>query len=360
MQEWFNSCRDFCYAEGMARFLTTAERTSLLAQHRRERDGRVKDRIKVVLLYDDGWSFASIAEALFLSDEGVRQQLNDYIGSAGKKLKPENGGSEPLLSEAHTRELIAHLTSYLYVKASDICGYVHETYGIRYSVRGMTEWLKRNDFTFHQPSRVPAKANSEMQQQHIDDYEKLKRNLPEDDHILWIDGVHPTHAVRFVRGWIRKGQRKEIPTNGSQKRMNIMGALDLEKMALYAREYPSITGENIVAFLAYLLTVMPLGVIHIILDQAGYHTCQTVKDWLIQNQRIKLHYLPPYSPNLNAIEPCWKIMHEHTTNNAYYPSFKQFTEKIWGFINHTFPQKAQSWTDRLTDNFRIMGSSKPA
>jgi hypothetical protein len=56
----------------MERFLTPIARAELLNQHRRERDGRVKDRIKVVLLHDDGWSYASIAEALFLSDAGVR------------------------------------------------------------------------------------------------------------------------------------------------------------------------------------------------------------------------------------------------------------------------------------------------
>jgi hypothetical protein len=38
-----------------------------------------------------------------------------------------------------------------------------------------------------------------------------------------MDGVHPTHAVRFTRGWIKKGVRREIPTNGSRKRLNIVG-----------------------------------------------------------------------------------------------------------------------------------------
>jgi hypothetical protein len=106
--------------------------------------------------------------------------------------------------------------------------------------------------------------------------------------------------------------------------------------------------------------VMPCGMINVILDQARYHTCNEVKGWLMLNPRIRLHYLPAYSPNLNAIEPCWKIMHEHTTNNTYHPSFKRFTEKIWDFLHHTFPRKAHTWTDRLTDNFRIMGSELTA
>lgn len=344
----------------MERFLTPSDRAELLQDHRRERDRRVADRIKVVLLYDDDWSYASIAEALFLSEEGVRQQLKDYVESSGKKLKPENGGSAPFLNESQTKELIAHIESHLYVKVSNLCGHVHQTYNIRYSVSGMTDWLKRKNFTFHQPCGVPAKANAAAQERHVEDYNKLKRNLPNEDHIVFMDGVHPTHAVRLTGGWIRKGHRKEIPTNGSQKRINILGALDLEKMALHTKEYDTINGTNIIAFLTYLLAVMPCGVINVFLDQAGYHTCKEVKNWLLSNPRIRLHYLPPYSPNLNPIEPCWKIMHEHTTNNIYHPTFKSFTEKIREFLNHTFAQKAQTWTDRLTDNFRIIGLAQVA
>jgi transposase len=344
----------------MTRILTPTSRIDLLQQHKRERDRRIADRIKVVLLYDDGWSCKSIAKVLFLSEEGVRQQLKDYVDSSGTKLRPENGGSESFLNSMQTKELVTHLENYLYVKVLDICNYVHETYKVRYSISGMTDWLARHDFTFHKPCGVPARADSAAQEAHIVSYEEIKRKMSDDDRLLFMDGVHPTHAVRFSCGWIKKGERKEIPTNGSQKRLNILGALDLEKMSLHAKEYKTINGEAIIAFFTYLLYGLPRGVIHVILDQARYHTCKEVKGWLLLHPRIRVHYLPPYSPNLNAIEPLWKIMHEHTTNNAYYATFKQFTEKIREFLNSTFPKNAQNWVDRLTDNFRIMGTVKTA
>ena len=52
--------------------LSDAERAQLKTQHRRERDGRVRDRIKAVLLYDKGWSIAAIAEALLISEDAIR------------------------------------------------------------------------------------------------------------------------------------------------------------------------------------------------------------------------------------------------------------------------------------------------
>ena len=42
--------------------LTYEMRNSLLLRHKTERDGRIKDRIKAVLLFDDGCTYSAIAK----------------------------------------------------------------------------------------------------------------------------------------------------------------------------------------------------------------------------------------------------------------------------------------------------------
>ena len=140
---------------------------------------------------------------------------------------------------------------------------------------------------------------------------------------------------------------------------NFLGALNLETMTLHRQEFDTHNAENVIAFLGFLLSAMPQGILHIILDQGRYQNCKAVWAFQAENHRLRLHYLPAYSPNINAIEPAWKMMHEHTTNNQYHPTFKHFTEKIRQFFDVTFPQNAKSWTDRLTDNFRILGHPNP-
>ena len=58
-------------------FLNNEQRATLRIQHKQERDGRVRDRIKAVLLYDKGWSPQQIAEALLISDQAVRNHIDD-------------------------------------------------------------------------------------------------------------------------------------------------------------------------------------------------------------------------------------------------------------------------------------------
>lgn len=336
----------------MGTLLEPDQRQELLKRHRTERDGRVKDRIKAVLLRDDGYSVEQIARVLFLSDEAIRQHIDDYVRKA--KLKPENGGSEPQLNTAQTFELLAHLDEQVYVDVKDICDYVRVHFSVIYSRSGMTQFLKRNGFSYHKPAPVPAKADQASQEAFVAFYERLKKKLPSSEAILFMDSVHPTHQTRMAYGWIRKGLRKELPTTSGQKRMNIIGALNLESMQLMHKEYDTINSDAIVCFLKNLEVLMPTtSVIHVVLDRARYHTCPVVMDF-VKTSRIRLHYLPPYSPNLNVIERCWKIMHENVTDNRYYPTFNDFVKAILGFLNTTFPQKARLWVERLSDNFKIL------
>lgn len=119
--------------------LTESERTSLKVAHKQERDGRVRDRIKAVLLYDEGYSMEEIAKVLLLSNDGIRKQLIDYHSK--EKLKPENGGSHSKLSMAQEKELIEYLEINNYVYAKDIGLHIERRYGISYTLCGVVKLL---------------------------------------------------------------------------------------------------------------------------------------------------------------------------------------------------------------------------
>ncbi|MDR0727975.1 MAG: hypothetical protein LBF26_03770 [Puniceicoccales bacterium] len=67
-----------------AKFLTAEERKDLRKMHHGEKNRRVADRIKPVLMADAGWSYRDIAEALLLDDETISCHVREY--RSGKKL----------------------------------------------------------------------------------------------------------------------------------------------------------------------------------------------------------------------------------------------------------------------------------
>ncbi|MBT0257161.1 IS630 family transposase, partial [Vibrio campbellii] len=160
-------------------------------------------------------------------------------------------------------------------------------------------------------------------------------------------------------GWIRKGQDKLIETTGSRTRVNLIGALSLKDIsATITDTYETIDGESIVRFFWKLKKEhYPLEqTVHIVLDGAAYHRSEMVRN-AAKVLNVELHYLPPYSPNLNPIERLWKVMNEHVRNNVYFPSKAAFTSAIKTFFDVTLPEVAGSLVSRITDNFQIL---KPA
>lgn len=331
--------------------LSVAEKEDLRKRHRKERDKHVCDRIKAVLAYSDGYSYAEISRILLLDDETIRRHIEEYFRE--KKLRPKNGGSKCKLTDAESAKLIEHLadTTYLYVK--DIVVYVKLEFGKKYSVSGMTKWLHAHGFSYKKPHAVPAKANKEKQQEFIKAYEELKEKAGKKEPIYFVDSVHPAHQTRLACGWIMKGVRKAIATTGRQYRLNIMGGICLNGHKIVYEQAETINENSIQSFLFRLRKKHPGRYkVHVVWDNAGYHCSKLVQDFA-EELGIEIHYLPPYSPNLNPIERLWKIMHEQVTYNKYYKSFSDFTEAIKYFFRHVGKKKSLL-ASRITDNFQTL------
>jgi transposase len=235
--------------------LSTAQKNALETQHRVERDGRVRDRIKAVLLKSEGWTNEAIGQALRIHPETVAAHLRDWARE--EKLKPENGGSQSHLNGQQTRALEQHLQETTYLKVSNICGYVAQTWGVSYTVSGMTKWLQTHDFRYKQPKGTPAKADLCQQEAFIDAYLQLVADTPANAPILFIDAVHPTMATKISYGWIKKGVNKSIATTASKTRVNIIGAIELKTMTVTSAFVETVNADSIKSFFEKLRQSYP-------------------------------------------------------------------------------------------------------
>lgn len=341
-------------------FLSDQDRVNLKIQHKQERDKRIADRIKAVLLYDRGWSIQQIAEALFISDQAIRDHIEDY--KSVKKLTPESGGSEEKLSKEQSAQIESHLREHTYLYVKDIIEYVRVAFGVVYTVPGMRTWLQRHEFSYKKPAIVPGKANKEQQQKWLAEYEKLRAELSEDETICFTDGVHPTHNVQPAYGWIKKGVRKEIPANTGRSRLNLSGIIDVVNHNVLVHEDITLNAASTIRFFQKIEEAYPNKKrIHVFCDNASYYRNKTVQKYL-ETSKIMLHFLPPYSPNLNPIERLWKWMKERVIYNTYYEHFDDFREAVLGFfaILSTVAAESilgQSLRSRVRDKFHPIGAS---
>jgi transposase len=321
-------------------------------RHRATRDVCELDRLKAILLRSEGWSIDVISQALRVHVSTITRHLKDYV-EEGKLSVSKTGGSSSTLSKEQTEQLVAHLTEKLYHHTHEIVSHIQERWDIKYSVSGLNKLLHRLGFTYKKPKGRPYKADPEQQAAFMEKYTQLKASLEDDEKVLFIDAVHPTQATKLSYGWIRKGKTVEVLTTAGRTRINLIGAIELENIGeAVTAQYETINAESVIDFFKKVREKYPIkSKLHIILDQSGYHRSDGLKK-AAHLFNIQLHYLPPYSPNLNPIERLWKVMNEQARNNKFFSSAKEFREKISEFFEKTLPAIGHTLNSRINDNFQ--------
>jgi transposase len=208
------------------------------------------------------------------------------------------------------------------------------------------------DFTYHKPKPLPGKVDLHLQKLFLRTYRRVRKTMGETDVMLFADACHPTYNVVASYGWIKKGQEKTIATNSGRQRVNINGMVNIDSLQMTVDFSKSVNGASTIRLFSKIDKLYPLANrIHIVLDNARYYHSHEVRDWLARHKRIKLHYLPSSSPNLNLIERVWKFFHERARNNRYYATFQGFQCACRNFFRKQ-TKGTEELRSRVTENFQ--------
>lgn len=131
--------------------------------------------------------------------------------------------------------------------------------------------------------------------------------------------------------WFFKGETPEGVFFWSNKKINVMGAL-INGKEIYYEWHTSLNTVTFYFFLKNFLRKYPRRRFVFVMDNAGYHKTLPIQD-ILDQKRIKIEYLPPYSPELNPTETCWKIIRHNVTNSAYFPTIESMQEAIDSFLS---------------------------
>ena len=327
------------------------------------RDGsaahRLARRANALVLLDDGMSCAAVAKVLLLDDDSVRAwyRLYQEEGIEGLASFGYEGGACRLSGEQQ-QKLKAWVSTTLPRSTREIGAWIEHEFGIEYQGRsGLIALLHRLDLEFRQPKVVSSKLDPEKQSAHIRKYERLLNRLEADEAVVFVDAVHPTHAVHPVGCWAPKEAAPIALTQTSgRQRLNIHGAIDLETGQTGMLEVATVNAASTIMLLTAIEAMYPgLRLIHVFLDNARYHHAKLVQAWLARPDcRIRLHFIPAYGPHLDPIERLWGLMHRHVTHNRCYATFVQFKDTVLTFLRDEVPRNWHVFRDTVSDNFRVI------
>jgi len=266
----------------------------------------------------DGMAQAGAARVFGVHRNAVNRWIRRYRegGWAGlaEQRRGRRPGEQPALSERQQQELIAlvrdstpdqlGLAGFLWTRDA-VAELLAQRYGVWLARTTVGGYLRGWGFS---PQRPQHRA---LEQNPVAVARWLATEFPaicaqarrEGGMVLWLDEMGVRSDAAAGRSWAPVGRIPVIKRTGKRFRVNMISAISNQGLLRFRLFTGSFTGAVFIDFLRRLLRDCPGRKVHLIVDGHPVHRAKLVSAWVGRHaERIELHFLPGYSPELNPVE----------------------------------------------------------
>jgi putative transposase len=317
--------------------LAPDQRATLLRYYRGPFDAQLRLRAHILLLLDDGRTWEDIAAALYCSTRTIARWRQRFLeqGLAGLRGLPP--GPPPRLGAGWAAVVVAWVLqatprAFGFLRSRWCCEVLalllwreHHVAVSRETVRRA---LRRADIVWRRPRPVLRRSDS-RRAEILGNLRELLLHLPDDETAVFEDEVDINLNPKIGCLWMRRGRQAEVVTPGDNEKNYLAGSLHWRTGRLLTTAGPRRDGELFVRHLHDLRRrLRRYKKIHVICDNAKFHwDCWAVWEFCHRyGDRVVLHFLPKYAPDLNPVERVWWRLHEAITRNHQCRSLEELVD----------------------------------
>ncbi|MHB2001651.1 MAG: IS630 family transposase [Solirubrobacteraceae bacterium] len=298
-------------------------------------------RVRGVKLLQQGYTQAEVAEVCGVHVRQVQRWASRFRRGGWKALEKRKRGrsseSQMTLSAAQQAKLVEAIKSKspeqlripdLLWTRSAVRELIERQCGVRLDLSTISQYLARWGFTLKRPAKQALEADPVVVEAWLSEvYPKLKaRAAKERGLILWQDesGIQLRHLTPKA-GYAPRGQRVVAKISGKRISTNMTSALSNSGKLHFSIFEGRFTAQLFIEFLQRLIRSYPDRKLFLICDNHSTHHAKAVKQWVADHaERIELHFLPAYSPELNPDEYLNQDVKRHMRQLHPRPTDKPF------------------------------------
>jgi transposase len=272
-------------------------------------------RRKVLRAIMGGKKQAEVAALFGVTRQSISKWVKRYKKGGNRALRanprgrPRGGSLMPWQAAQISKSVLDRypdqlkLPFYLWTREA-VAELIEKKFGIRLSVWTVGRYLARWGFTPQKPLRKAFEQDPKQVRHWLEEKYPKIRGLAKQQkaEIYWGDemGLRSDHVCG--RSYGRRGKTPVILGTGQRFGCNMISALTNRGRLYFMIIKRRFRGEVFIEFLRRLVRQVPR-YIFLIIDQHPVHVAIKVKGWLKKNEsRIRVFYLPSYSPDLNPDE----------------------------------------------------------
>ena len=307
--------------------------------HAIEKDGKVKNRLLIIVLAYEGMKSEDIAKIVKLTGVTVRKHMKRYNRRGANGLKDlSRPGGEPSLSEEELREVdqVVQKTpreAGMEVnnwKGRILVEWIYRSFNKKVSLQTAYNILHKLNFSKTRAKRQNKKADPEAAEEFREKLRTVMETKDEDTMILYEDEAIFSSEPTATSVWTKVGVQAIVKTHGeTRKNAVVFGAVDPEKGEFFELFSNAGNTENFKAFLSMVSEKTKPRNVLMLLDNAIYHHFKGIAQWLLDEvENISLMYFPSYWSDLNSIEHLWKDTRSNVTHNTFFDTFDLMVDNL--------------------------------
>jgi transposase len=273
-----------------------------------------KRAVRVVL---DGMTQAEAARVFGVHPNAVNRWIKRYREGGwdglSERRRGRRAGEQPALAEPQQQEVIAlvrestpdqlGLPGFLWTR--DAVGeLITRRYGLWLARTTVGGYLRRWGFSPQKPQHRALEQNPAAVARWLaEEFPAIRAQAKrEGGVVLWLDEMGVRSDAAAGRSWAPIGQTPVIKRTGKRFGVNMLSAISNARLR-FRLFTGSFNGPVFIDFLGRLLRDCGGRRVHLIVDGHPVHRAKLVSAWVGRHaERIELHFLPGYSPELNPVE----------------------------------------------------------
>lgn len=134
----------------------------------------------------------------------------------------------------------------------------------------------------------------------------------------------------LTRCWMKQGVQKCLPANAQQRSGCLMaGVIDYLSEQVWCQVIQKLDTSSLIGYFEWLLNVIyPTDPLVIVMDNARTHHARALQAFFALHPRVRLLFLPVYSPDMNLIERFWLHLKQRITKNRLFANIVELIKAV--------------------------------
>lgn len=274
-------------------------------------------RIRAIEARRAGASTKEIAGVLGVHPNSVSRWVSTYNAGGAMKLRGKHPSGRPpkidckVLFPKITRVVRLPATEYGYDSplwtTKRILAVLKDELDIEISRATLHRMLQGAGLSYQKPERRAFEQNPTARRHWLEKTWPELKTKAKNERAVILFGDEASIALNPLSGktWSKVGKTPIIKTASKRGSIPVISAISPTGKLYFTLPKKNISADEVIKFLKQILKQIPRKKIYLIVDNCRPHRAKKTASFIEKNGRLRLHFLPSYSPDFNPDELTW-------------------------------------------------------